>query len=253
MHCIHCGNNLPDDGKFCHICGNAVEPGTNINNTVSQSRIVAEGNPYANVMSEPKPQQTVPTEPTYSQPMPNPYPTYQVQNTPFTPQPQYFRPVQTPAGVQYVPVEPVSYYRKSVTPPKHNPFTFISAGIAATMFLVALLPWFTLDGEPYNIYKMLDYSFMLEHYGVEDFSICSVLMFICIALLIPSFILVLVKRNQMPLVFPIITTSITIFSLLIFVSVMPSYSYVLESTPVPILLLLLSAANLVFPILARKK
>lgn len=253
MYCIHCGNNLPDDSKFCSACGKAVELDISVNNTVSQSESFAEDNPYASVMSEPKSQQAVTTEPTYSQPMQNPYPAYQVQNTPFTPQPQYFRPVQTPQGVQYVPVEPVSYYRNPVTPPKHNPFTFISAGVTAIMFLVALLPWFTLDGKPYNIYKMLDYSFMLEHYGVEDFGICAILMFICIALLIPSFILALVKRNRMPLVFPIITTAITIFSLLIFVSVMPSYSYVLKSTPVPILLLLLSTANLVFPILARKK
>lgn len=253
MYCTHCGSKLPESSKFCSACGKAVELDISVNNAVSQSESIAEDNPYTSVMSEPKPQQAVTTEPTYSQPMPNPYPTYQVQNTPFTPQPQYFRPVQTPAGVQYVPVEPVSYYRKSVTPPKHNPFTFISAGVTAIMFLVALLPWFTLDGKPYNIYKMLDYSFMLEHYGVEDFGICAILTFICIALLIPSFILALVKRNRMPLVFPIITTAITIFSLLIFVSVMPSYSYVLKSTPVPILLLLLSTANLVFPILARKK
>lgn len=244
MYCIYCGNNLPSDSKFCSNCGKAVETNTTIDNTRLQSEIIAErtaeGNPYADVAPA-------------GQPVQNPYPTYQVQNTPNVPQPQYLRPVQTPQGVQYVPIEPITYYQKPVAPPKHNPFTFISAGVTATMFLVTLLPWFTLDKTPYNIYKMLDYSFMLEHYGVSDFGICAVLMFICIAFMIPSFILALVKRNRMPLAFPIITTAITIFSLLIFVSVMPSNSYVLESTPVPILLLLLSTANLVFPILARKK
>jgi len=252
MYCIHCGSNLPDDSKFCSNCGKAVETNTTIDNARLQSEIIAErtaeGNPYADVAPAGQSQQTV-----TAQPVQNLYPTYQVQNTSAVPQPQYLRPVQTPTGVQYIPVEPVSYYRKPVAPPKHNPFTFVSAGISATMFLLSLLPWFTLDGDPYGIYKMLDYSFMLEHYGVDDFGICAVLMFICIAFLIPSFILALVKRNRMPLAFPIITTSITVLSVLVFVSVMPSYSYVLESTPVPILLFLLSVANIVFAVLARKK
>lgn len=136
---------------------------------------------------------------------------------------------------------------------KFNIFPFISAAISLTTMIVAFLPWFTLDNDAYNIYKMLDYNFMLEYYGVGDFSICAVLMFICMALFIPSVILYLVKKHNAPLIFPILTAAIILLSLLIFVYVMPSYSYVLKSTPVPIILLILSVANIVFAILARKK
>lgn len=159
-------------------------------------------------------------------------------------------PVSAPESQNYC---NISTPQKAAKPVRFSVFPFISASISATMFFVALFPWFTLNNDPYTLYKMLDYSFMLEYYGVSDFGICTILMFICIALLIPSFILALVKRNRMPLVFPIITSSITTISLIIFVSVMPSYSYVLASTPVPIFLFILSVANIVFAILAKKK
>ncbi|MBQ7385719.1 MAG: zinc-ribbon domain-containing protein [Ruminococcus sp.] len=252
MYCIHCGSNLPDDSKFCSNCGKAVETNTTIDNARLQSEIIAErtaeGNPYADVAPAGQPQQTV-----TAQPVQNLYPTYQVQNTSAVPQPQYLRPVQTPQGVQYVPVEPVSYYRKPVAPPKHNPFTFVSAGITGTMILLLFLPWITVGDGGYNIISMLTESTFLERFDAGTFAVCSLFMLICLGMLIPAFILTFVRKNQMPVGFSVTASVLTFVNLFFFLIFTDIATSAVSATIIPVLMFFLAAANIVFAVLARKK
>lgn len=102
MYCTNCGAELQAGSKFCQSCGTAVAE-------KNPPQHISDENPYA-VTAPPAP-------------LPIPQP---------EPQPQYFRPVNTPQGTQYVPVAPV--LKRQAEAPKFNVFTFISAGIAATMF-----------------------------------------------------------------------------------------------------------------------
>ena len=240
MFCSNCGAQLQDNAKFCENCGCAIA-NDNINTSPANS------NPYA----------SAPVQNTYAQPQNTYYtpqapaePTYQPQqNFPNTP-PQYLRPVQTPTGVQYVPAEmPVAAVKKPAT---YNPFVFISAAIMGLTFFLIIMPWFTANGEGFNLFKIFSDNIYLERFEMDAMALCSFLMLITMGLLIPSIIFALIRKNQMPIGFAIAASVITLVTLLFFVALLSDSKGNVAATSVPAIMFLLSVANIIFPIIARK-
>lgn len=253
MYCTHCGNKLPESSKFCSACGKAAtQRDVKTNNTDITYR-VADENPYASAITHTPVKEENISSQSYTQatqPAQNPCPTPQAQYFPNT-SPQYLRPVQTPQGVQYVPIEPITYYQKPA--PKHNPFTFVSAGITGTMILLLFLPWITVGNGGYNIISMLTESTFLERFDAGTFAVCSLFMLICLGMLIPAFILTFVRKNQMPVGFSVTASVLTFVNLFFFLIFTDIATSAVSATIIPVLMFFLAAANIVFAILARKK
>lgn len=248
MFCSNCGAQINENSRFCENCGCAVANAQTPENLNSNSE---NNNPYATV-TNPAPVQNVYTQPqnTYYTPQAPAEPTYQPQqNFPNTP-PQYYRPVQTPTGFQYMPVEPVASVK---TPAKYNPFVFVAAGIMALMFILSFMPWFTANGEGFNLFQVFSDNIYLERFEMDAMGLCSFLMLITMGLLIPDVILALFKKNKMPIGFSIATSAITLVALLFFVALVADSKGNVEATSVPAFLFFLSIANIVFPIVARNK
>lgn len=232
MFCSNCGAKLPETSRFCENCGCAV---ANVVNTDRFNSTPASNNPYAT------PSAPAPTTQYLNQP---------VQNFPNTPPqpPQYLRPVQTPQGVQYIPAEPIVTVKKPAT---YNPFVFVAAGIMAAMFLLCFMPWFTVNDKGFNLFDVFTYNIYLEDFEMDAVGLCSFLMIIAMALLIPSAILALVRKNQMPIGFSIAASVITLISLFFFVALLFDSTGDVEATSVPLTMLVLSVANIIFPPVAR--
>lgn len=242
MYCSNCGSKLNDGSKFCQSCGTAIAQ----ENTPQQAM---DENPYAAVATTPEsqPQQNLNVQPYAQAPAPK------TQNFPNTPQPQYMRSVNTPQGTQYVPVAPVTSFVNPQVPPKYNVFTFITAGIMATMMLMFFLPWLTAGYASYNIFTILTENDSLIRYDVDALGICSVLMIVAAGMLIPGLILALTKKNQMPVGFAIAASAITLVALFFFAILMADSAYDAYATAIPMFMFVLSVANIVFAVLARKK
>lgn len=247
MYCTQCGCKLPEDSRFCSACGSAVaQTEVKTANAVSASAFDND-NPYATVVNDtPSGAESVNAQP-YT------YPPQPAQNHYPAPQPQYFRSVNTPQGTMYVPVEPVTYYTKPVIEPKHNPFTFISAGISGVMILLLFMPWITVGGKGYNIITMLTESSFLERFDAEGFAVCSLFMFIILGMLIPALIFAIVRKNRMPVGFSIAASSLTFVNLFFFLIMADIATSTVSTTMVTVIMFFLAVANIVFPILARKK
>ncbi len=251
MFCSNCGTQLKENARFCESCGCAVANSQAPENFTSKTE---SNNPYANVASP------APVQNAYNQPQniyyasQNSYePTYQPQqnfpNTPAQP-PQYLRPVQTPTGVQYIPVEPVVSVKKPES--KYNPFVFISAGITGVMILLLFMPWIMVGDGGYNIITMLTESSFLERFDAGGFAACSIFMFIGLGMLLPAFILALVKKNQMPIGFSVAASVLTFVSLFFFIVFIDIATSAVSATIVPVLIFFLAVASLIFPSIARK-
>ena len=225
MFCQNCGAKLEDNTKFCSNCGSAV---------------IKDNNPYAQVAPTPT-VYSMPTAPT-APPVP-PAPTYGSQ-------PQYLRPVQTPMGVQYVPAEPIVSYKKPE--PKFNPFVFISAGVMGLMLLLCFLPWFSVSGDGFNVFRVFSDNIYLEEFEMDAAALCSIMMVVAMGLLTPSLILALVRKNQLPLGFSIAASVITLISLFFLLALVFDSKGDVEFTYVPLMMSLLSVANIIFPCVARK-
>ncbi len=248
MFCYNCGTQLKENARFCENCGCAVE---NYQNNVTYNANNENNNPYATV-ANPAPVQNVYTQPqnTYYVPQTPAEPTYQPQqNFPNTP-PQYLRPVETPTGVQYVPAQPVVSVKKPAT---YNPFVFISAGIMGLMLLLCFFPWFRINGQGFNIFDIFTYNIYLENYEMDAAAACSLLMLVAMGLLIPSLILAFVKKNRMPAGLSIAASAITIFTLFILVVLIADSTGNVGATGSPLIMFVLSVANIIFPIIARNK
>lgn len=285
MYCTNCGAHVPDCVSFCTNCGTKV---TNTDTKTSENPYAAAqtaavnneaqgfNQPYSQNYAEPYSQpytqnynqpeaQPVSYQPqaqnypeSYSQNYTQPqapqshYPTYQTQqNFPNTP-PQYMRPVQTPQGIQYVAVDPSSYIRPLPPEPKHNPFTFISAGIAGLMFLLCFFPWFTVDGSGFNLFRVFSDNIYLELFEMDAVAACSLFMIVAMGLLTPYIILVFLRKNRLPIGFAIAASAITIFTLFIFLVLVADSKGNVEATAVPVAMFVLSVLNIVFPAIARK-
>lgn len=245
MFCSNCGAQINDNARFCENCGYSVE---NSQNDVIYSS--DSENPYANV--------SAPVQNTYNQPQniyfvpqaPAVPPQQPQQNFPNTP-PQYLRPVQTPSGVQYMPVEPVVTYHKPE--PKYNPFVFVSAAIMGLMFILCFAPWFTANGVGFNLFQVFSQNIYLERFEMDATAACSLLMLVTMGLLIPSFILAFVRKNRMPAGLSIAASVITLVALLCLVALIADSKGNVAATSVPVAMFFLSIANIIFPIVARNK
>ena len=249
MYCTNCGANVPDCVNFCTNCGTKV---TTADTKVSENSYAQN---YAQPCSQPQAQnytESYSQNLTQPQAPQSPYPTYPTQqNFPNTP-PQYMRPVQTPQGIQYVAVDPSAYSCPSRPEPKHNPFTFISAGISALMFLLCFFPWFTVDGSGFNLFRVFSDNIYLELFEMDAVAVCSFLMIVTMGLLIPSIILALLRKNQLPLGFSIAASAITLFTLFLFAVLVADSKGNVDATAVPVAMFVLSVLNIVFPAVARK-
>lgn len=246
MFCSNCGAQINENSRFCENCGYSVE---STQNNVIYNANNENTNPYANV--------STPVQNTYNQPQ-NIYfvpqapaePTHQPQqNFPNTP-PQYLRPVQTPNGVQYMPVEPVVTVKKPE--PEYNPFVFVSASIMGLMFILCFIPWFTANGDGFNLFQVFSQNIYLERFEMDATAACSLLMLVTMGLLIPSFILAFVRKNRMPAGLSIAASAITLFTLFLLVVLIADSTGDVEATGTPLALFVLSVANIIFPIVARK-
>lgn len=253
MYCTNCGAHIADDASFCTNCGTKV---ANTDTKISE-------NPYASVTSQninansDAQSYTQPYAQNYYQPVnyqpqapQSPADTYQPQqNFPNTP-PQYMRPVQTPQGIQYVAVDPVVH--APLPEPKHNAFTFISAGIAGLMFLLCFAPWFTVDNSGFNLFRIFSDNIYLELFEMDAAAACSLIMIVAMGLLIPYIILTFLRKNRLPIGFAIAASSITLFTLFLFLVLIADSKGNVEATIVPVAMLVLSVLNIVFPAIARK-
>ena len=269
MYCTNCGAHIADDVSFCTNCGTKV---ANTDTKISE-------NPYASVTApntnknyapqsytQPYAQNGVgnytqpysqPQTDNYNSPQAQPYAqnyyqpvNYQPQqNFPNTP-PQYMRPVQTPQGIQYVAVNPVVH--APLPEPKHNVFTFISAGIAGLMFLLCFAPWFTVDNSGFNLFRIFSDNIYLELFEMDAAAACSLIMIVAMGLLIPYIILTFLRKNRLPIGFAIAASSITLFTLFLFLVLIADSKGNVEATIVPVAMLVLSVLNIVFPAIARK-
>ncbi len=264
MYCTNCGANVPDCVNFCTNCGTKVtttdtkvceNPYATVAapNTPANNEAQSYTQPYAQNFTQPYAQNYAqPQAPNYNTPQTpqTPYPTYQPsQNFPNTP-PQYMRPVQTPNGVQYMAVDPVVHAPKPE--PKHNPFTFISAGIAGLMFMLCFVPWFTVDNSGFNLFRIFSDNIYLELFEMDATAVCSFLMIVTMGLLIPHIALTFLKKNQLPLGFAIAASAITLFTLFLFAVLISDSKGNVEATFVPVVMFVLSVLNIVFPAVARK-
>lgn len=244
MYCIHCGCKLSEDSRFCSACGSAVTQNEIKADNSFRATDTDNANPYATVVNDtPSEAESVSFQPyTYNPQTPSP-----------ASQPQYLRPVNTPQGTMYVPVEPVTYYTRPVIEPKHNAFTFISAGISGVMILLLFMPWISVGGKGYNIITMLTESSFLERFDAEGFAVCSLFMFIILGMLIPALIFAIVRKNRMPVGFSIAASSLTFVNLFFFLIMADIATSTVSTTMVTVIMFFLAVANIVFPILARKK
>lgn len=264
MYCTNCGAHIADDVSFCTNCGTKV---ANTDTKISEKPYASVTAPNTNENYAPK-SYTQPyaqngvgnyTQP-YSQPQTDNYNSPQAQpyaqnyyqpqqNFPNTP-PQYMRPVQTPQGIQYVAVDPVVH--APLPEPKHNVFTFISAGIAGLMFLLCFAPWFTVDNSGFNLFRIFSDNIYLELFEMDAAAACSLIMIVAMGLLIPYIILTFLRKNRLPIGFAIAASSITLFTLFLFLVLIADSRGNVEATIVPVVMLVLSVLNIVFPAIARK-
>lgn len=242
MFCQNCGKPLEANTRFCQNCGSPVTENFNA---------PADNNPYSAAHVVPVvPVAPVQNQPVYTNPA-NTVPTYPQSSAPtYASQPQYLRPVQTPQGIQYVPAEPIVSYKKPE--PKFNPFVFISMGIMGLMIILCFFPWFTAEGQGFNLLDVFSYNIYLERFEMDAVAACSLLMIVAVGLLIPGIILALVRKNQFPVGFSVAASVITLVTLLCFVSLLYESKGNVNATSVPVIMLTLSILNFIFPPIARK-
>lgn len=135
-------------------------------------------------------------------------------------------------------------------PAQRNIFAYISAGICAAMILLFLLPWLVAEDESYNVFTIITSFSYLYPIGSFPFIVCSLSMLFSGGLLIAALILTL-KKKGMSKGF-VIASSVLIFITMIFFWFFDLLFEFASSSPVSVIMFILTIVNLAFNELARK-
>lgn len=147
-------------------------------------------------------------------------------------------------------VAPVSV-QTPVTPAqpviKQNAFTFISMGITAVLAILFFLPSVVVNGKSFSMFTSIVRTVEMD---IVPFFFCAIVMCAAEVLLILAFINMLTKkRNVMGFIIP--ASGITVFTLFFFWLTDYAIDFA-TSTVVPVLMLILAVANLIFYLISRK-
>lgn len=120
------------------------------------------------------------------------------------------------------------------------------------MFILCFLPWFTVDNSGFNLFRVFSDNIYLELFEMDAVAVCSFIMISAMGLLIPFIILTFLRKNRLPIGLAIAASAITLFTLFLFLVLVADSKGNVEATAVPVMMLFLSVANIVFPAIARK-
>lgn len=134
-------------------------------------------------------------------------------------------------------------------PSGQNVFTYISVGICAAMISLFFLPWLTTEDGSYNVFTILTTLAVMHPIKSFPFLVCSVFILLSGGLLIAAIILTL-KKNGMSKGF-VIASSVLNFLIMIFFWFFDLLSKFATSSPVSLIMFVLTIVNIVFNELAK--
>ncbi len=147
-------------------------------------------------------------------------------------------PVSTPAPA------PV---KNPAQPVKQNAFTYVSVGITGVMILLFFMPWIVSEGKSFSMFTSVVNLIQLD---IVPFFFEAILMWAVEVLLIFVLVFTLTKKRN-PLGLVITSTALTVFTSLFFWITDYAISFA-TSTVVPVLMLIMAVANLIFFMISRK-
>lgn len=157
-------------------------------------------------------------------------------------------PVQTPVTAQAPVSGPIpARVNNPAQSVKQNAFTFISMAITGVLTILFFLPSLVVNGKHFSMFTSVTNLFEMD---IVPFFFCAIVMFAAEVLLVFGLIFMLIKkRNAVGFLLP--AAGITAFTLFFFW--LTDYAVGFASTTVvPVLMLILSVANVIFYLISRK-
>lgn len=132
-------------------------------------------------------------------------------------------------------------------PAGYNVFTLISAGITGVMIILFFMPWLISQGKAYSMFTSITNLLELD---IVPVFFCALIMLAVEVMLVFSLVFILRKKGT-ALGLIIASSATTAFSLAFIWLSDYAISFV-TTTFVPVLMLILSVANIIFYIISRK-